>query len=87
MKKIYMYVDNSDEFLLPLAIAESATELAQIAGTSRHNVLSTICHGKTYQHKTNKIRDGRPAYGRKFEKIEMEDDEWNEAAADEESQD
>ena len=82
MKKIYMYIDTSDEFLLPLAIAESPTELARIAGTNKTNVLTTIYHGERYREKENKIKSGKPSRGWQFEKIIMEDDEWNEAAED-----
>lgn len=43
MKKLYMYV-TKDEYELPLVIADSAEELAQMLGTTKNTVLSSIAH-------------------------------------------
>ena len=44
MKAVYMYIDTSDELLLPLAVADSAAQLAKMIGTTKVNVLSAIYH-------------------------------------------
>lgn len=41
---LYMML-SSDEYELPVAVAESPTELARITGTTRSNILSSISHG------------------------------------------
>lgn len=35
-----------DKYQLPLAVADSASELAEICGTTRNSVVSTISHYK-----------------------------------------
>lgn len=40
---IYMYVEK-DEYELPLAIADSPKELAEICGVTRASVSSGVCH-------------------------------------------
>lgn len=42
-RKIYMAVD-IDEYELPYAIADSPGELAEICGTKKNIILSTISH-------------------------------------------
>ena len=42
-RKIYMAVD-LDEYELPYAIADSPGELAEICGTNKNVILSTISH-------------------------------------------
>ena len=51
---IWMKV-TTDEFALPLAIADSSVELARICGTTPNSVVSTISH-----HKQGRIK--YPAY-------------------------
>lgn len=41
---LYMYIDTSDEFLLPLAVADSAAQLGEMIGKNRVNILSNIYH-------------------------------------------
>lgn len=43
MKKLYLYV-TKDDYELPLIVADSAEELAQILGTTKNTVLSCISH-------------------------------------------
>ena len=43
MKKLYMYVTR-DDYELPLIVADSAEELAQMLGTTKNTVLSCISH-------------------------------------------
>ena len=40
----YMKVTN-DKFRLPVAVADSAVELARLVGTTKNTVLSSISHG------------------------------------------
>ncbi len=47
--KVYMEV-TQDEYELPLAIADSPTELARICGTSSTNVRSAVCRWKSGEH-------------------------------------
>lgn len=59
---LWMLVDTKTPQLLPLAVADTCTELAKIAGTTKNNILSTICHaGERDSEKT------------KYLKIEVED--------------
>ena len=46
MKKVYMQVTH-DEYELPIAVADSATELADMLGTTKASILSAISH---YNH-------------------------------------
>ena len=45
MKKLYLYVTR-DDYELPLIVADSAEELAQILGTTKNTVLSCISHNR-----------------------------------------
>ena len=59
---LYMEI-TKDEYELPVAVAESPTELARITGYTRNAILSAISHD----------------YGKKhFIKIDVEDDEGEE---------
>lgn len=60
--KVYMMV-TKDEYELPLAVADSAKELAEITGRSVNTIRSAICHFKR--------RGGFSIY----RKVEVEDDE------------
>lgn len=53
-----------DEYELPVRVADSATELAEMAGVSANNVYSTVSH---YQHRTQKTA--------RFHKVEIEEDD------------
>jgi len=43
MKNIWMKITN-DDFELPLAVADTAQELADICGTTKNCIVSTISH-------------------------------------------
>lgn len=43
MKNIWMKITN-DEYELPLAVADTAQELAEICGTTKNCIVSTISH-------------------------------------------
>lgn len=43
---LYMYVDTSNELLLPLAVADSAAQLGEMIGNTKVNILSNIYHAK-----------------------------------------
>lgn len=81
MKAVYMYIDTSDEFLLPLAVADTAAQLAKMTGTNKVNILSSIYHAK--ERKLKEEQTGRVYQGEtkcKFEKVMIEEeDEWLEA--------
>ncbi len=62
MKKVYYMMVTKDELQLPLAVAESAEELARIVGTTANNVRSTASRAK----------DGK---FRSFVRVEVDDDE------------
>lgn len=62
MKRLYMKVTN-DEYELPVAVADSSKELAEMVGTTRNAILSAISHGKTDKYK------------RVYIKVEFEDEE------------
>lgn len=60
--KLYMYV-TFDKYELPLAVADSPRELAEMTGRgTRQTVLSAISHSK-YQKRS------------RYHKVEVEDDE------------
>lgn len=59
---LWMMVDTKHPAQLPLAVAESCTELAKMTGTTRVNILSNIYHAKE-----------RDAKKQKFLKIEIDD--------------
>ena len=46
MRPVYMYIDTSNELLLPLAIADTAAQLAKLTGTDKVNILSGIRHAE-----------------------------------------
>lgn len=48
--KIWMLV-TSDEYELPLAVADTASELAEICGVRENNIISSISHFKAKNHK------------------------------------
>lgn len=48
--KIWMLV-SSDEYELPLAVADTARELAEICGVRENNIISSISHFKAKNHK------------------------------------
>ena len=50
MSKVWMEVDR-DDLALPIAVANSAAELARIVGTTENVIRSSICHDR---------EDGRP---------------------------
>ncbi len=50
MKKVYMKV-TMDKYELPLAVADSAKELAEICGTTVNNINSCCSKYKTGKHK------------------------------------
>lgn len=52
-----------DEYELPLAVSESPTELARMAGTTKDHVKTTA-----YRRETGQYRRGR------FVRVEVEDD-------------
>lgn len=55
-KYVYMQV-SKDEYQLPLAIADSAVELARICGTNPNCIHSSICHAeKKKNHRISYIR-------------------------------
>ena len=62
MKYIWMCVE-SDEYELPLAVAESAEELGEMMGVKKHTIRNCIYKGF----------DGRIS-GRKYVKVRLEDD-------------
>lgn len=43
---LWMWIDTRTPQLLPLAVADSCEELAKFAGTTKCNILSTMCHAK-----------------------------------------
>ena len=43
--KIYMRV-TEDEYELPIAVADSQTELAQMVGVSRNSIASALSHSR-----------------------------------------
>ena len=78
MQTLYIYIDTSNELLLPLAVADSASQLAKMIGTTKVNILSSIYHAK--QRKEVELAGGRKYKGTTicpYEKIiiEEEDDE------------
>lgn len=58
---VYMKV-TKDKYELPVAVADSAKELAEICGTSRTNILSAIIHAK--QRGQNSV----------YKKVEVDDE-------------
>ena len=60
--KVYMAV-TADEYELPVAVVDSAAELAEIYGMTRESVLSALTRGS--QRKNTK---------RKFIRLEIEED-------------
>lgn len=59
---LWMLVDTRTPEQLPLAVADTCTELAKIAGTTKNNILSSICHSS--ERDTKKTR---------YLKIEVDD--------------
>ncbi len=50
MVRIWMKV-TSDKYELPLAVADTARELAEICGVKENNIVSAISHFKAKKHK------------------------------------
>lgn len=44
VRSVYMKVTR-DEYRLPLAVADSASEMARLQGTTRNAVYSSVSHG------------------------------------------
>lgn len=63
MAKVYMYI-SQDKYQLPLAVASSSHELADILGVSQVAISSYICHSKRNKNKPPK-----------FIVVEVEDEE------------
>lgn len=59
---LWMMVDTKNPEQLPLAVADTCSELAMICGTTKTNILSSICHAN--ERGTKKTR---------FLKIEVDD--------------
>ncbi|MBQ1572508.1 MAG: hypothetical protein IIZ78_15370 [Clostridiales bacterium] len=60
--KIYMRV-TEDEYELPIAVADSQTELAQMVGVSRNSIASALCHQRAGSTKHSVYKE-----------VEVEDD-------------
>ena len=76
MKTIYMYIDTSDDLLLPLAVADGPAELARIAGVRTNNVISSAIHGE--KQREREAVSGRKHRGTtkfKFERVRIEEDD------------
>ena len=54
--KLFVWVDLSNEYELPLAVADSAAELARIAGTTPNNVSSAASNFKTGRQKRSSFQ-------------------------------
>ena len=54
--KIYMKVTR-DRFEFPVAIADSAAELARITGANVNTIRSSICHQKQGRNKNSVYRE------------------------------
>ena len=52
-RKVYMLIDNT-KYQLPLVIADTAQELADIVGVKRNSIHSAICRLKSGELKTSK---------------------------------
>lgn len=63
---LYM-MTTRDKYELPLAIADSPSELAKITGASQNTILSCLSHKKTRKNKTEK-------HFSRWHKVEVEDD-------------
>lgn len=46
----------TDDLELPVAVADSASELAEICGTTRNAIMSTICHARRYGYRSRYVR-------------------------------
>jgi hypothetical protein len=54
--KLYIYVTR-DEFELPLAIADTQTELARMVGVSQRTIASTLCKYRKGEYKSTRFRE------------------------------
>lgn len=59
-KYLYMMV-SSDEYELPLAVADSPSELGRMVGTNPRNIIAAIYHSKVRGNKS------------KYRKVEVEE--------------
>lgn len=58
-KYLWLCVE-ADEYELPLAVADSARELGEICGSSKHNIETFVareCNGRITGHKYLKVRN------------------------------
>jgi len=56
-RKRYLYmIVTQDEFDLPIAVSESPSEIARIAGTTSNNVMSIACNAEKGIIKRSKYR-------------------------------
>ena len=74
MSAVYMKV-SKDKYRLPVAIADSPKELAELCGSTRNTILSAISKAK--QRKQNSI----------YLKVEIDDEEWNNDFEEDEEED
>lgn len=65
MNCVYMEV-SKDEYELPIAIADTLSELSAITGETKNNINSSICHGNSKKGK------GKNSYSR-FVKVVFDD--------------
>lgn len=49
--KVYMWIDTSDEYLLPMAVTTSVPELARIVGVPANTIYSYISHSVKKNYK------------------------------------
>jgi hypothetical protein len=54
--KLYLLV-TQDEFELPLAVADTQTELARMVGVSHRTIASTLCKYRKGEYKSARFRE------------------------------
>lgn len=54
--KYYWLLATSDKYELPLYVADSVTELAQVTGKTENAIRTAICHAKQRGSKTTQYR-------------------------------
>ncbi|MBQ1570286.1 MAG: hypothetical protein IIZ78_04095 [Clostridiales bacterium] len=56
MKQMIWMMVTTDKYELPMAVADSAGELARKCGCTENNIYSTVCHYEHGKLKTAKFR-------------------------------